>query len=140
MNLTHPTSGAFRKTLTARRRHRPHRPAVPAAIRKGIDTNIGTMAGAPSTTTGRQRTHRRHHRRSPRHRPRSVRRPQLAHLRTPTPSPSMASATFAVNGTQTVSPANSTNFHLVGARAPAATTEASVRVTVRVPTAPTVTT
>jgi len=41
----------------------------------------------------------------------------------------------AVNGTQTVSPANSTNFHLV-AKGDGGTTEASVRVTVRVPEAP----
>jgi peptidoglycan-associated lipoprotein len=37
-----------------------------------------------------------------------------------------------VNGTQTVSPANSTNFHLV-ARGDGGTTEANVRVTVRTP-------
>jgi peptidoglycan-associated lipoprotein len=42
-----------------------------------------------------------------------------------------------VNGTQTVSPANSTNFHLV-AKGDGGTTEANVRVTVRVPVAPTV--
>ena len=41
----------------------------------------------------------------------------------------------AVNGTQTVSPANSTNFHLV-ATGDGGTTDASVRVTVRVPTMP----
>lgn len=44
-----------------------------------------------------------------------------------------------VNGTQTVSPSNSTNFHLV-ARGDGGTTDANVRVTVRVasmPTAPT---
>jgi peptidoglycan-associated lipoprotein len=41
----------------------------------------------------------------------------------------------AVNGTQTVSPANSTNFHLV-AKGDGGVTEASVRVTVRVPEAP----
>jgi peptidoglycan-associated lipoprotein len=40
-----------------------------------------------------------------------------------------------VNGTQTVSPANSTNFHLV-AKGDGGTTDASVRVTVRVPTLP----
>ncbi len=40
-----------------------------------------------------------------------------------------------VNGTQTVSPANSTNFHLV-AKGEGGTTEANVRVTVRVPTVP----
>ena len=40
-----------------------------------------------------------------------------------------------VNGTQTVSPANSTNFHLV-ATGDGGTTDASVRVTVRVPTMP----
>jgi peptidoglycan-associated lipoprotein len=40
-----------------------------------------------------------------------------------------------VNGTQTVSPANSTNFHLV-AKGDGGTTEANVRVTVRVPTVP----
>ena len=41
----------------------------------------------------------------------------------------------AVNGTQTVSPANSTNFHMV-AKGDGGTTEANVRVTVRVPTVP----
>ncbi|HLI75997.1 MAG TPA: OmpA family protein [Acidobacteriaceae bacterium] len=40
-----------------------------------------------------------------------------------------------VNGTQTVSPANSTNFHLI-AKGDGGTTEANVRVTVRVPTVP----
>ena len=40
------------------------------------------------------------------------------------------------NGTQTVSPANSTTFHLV-AKGEGGTTDASVRVTVRVPEAPT---
>ncbi len=40
-----------------------------------------------------------------------------------------------VNGTQTVSPANSTNFHLV-AKGDGGVTEANVRVTVRVPEAP----
>jgi peptidoglycan-associated lipoprotein len=42
-----------------------------------------------------------------------------------------------VNGTQTVSPANSTNFHLT-AKGDGGTIEANVRVTVRVPVAPTV--
>ncbi len=41
----------------------------------------------------------------------------------------------AVNGTQTVSPATSTNFHLV-AKGDGGTTDASVRVTVRVPQVP----
>jgi peptidoglycan-associated lipoprotein len=41
-----------------------------------------------------------------------------------------------VNGTQTVSPSNSTNFHLVATNG-GGTTEASVRVTVRVPQIPT---
>ena len=41
----------------------------------------------------------------------------------------------AVNGTQTVSPSNSTNFHLV-AKGDGGTAEANVRVTVRVPTVP----
>lgn len=40
-----------------------------------------------------------------------------------------------LNGTQTVSPSNSTNFHLT-AKGDGGTTEASVRVTVRVPVAP----
>jgi len=40
-----------------------------------------------------------------------------------------------VNGTQTVSPSNSTNFHLV-AKGDGGSTEANVRVTVRVPQAP----
>jgi peptidoglycan-associated lipoprotein len=42
----------------------------------------------------------------------------------------------AINGTQTVSPASSTNFHLV-AKGDGGTTEANVRVTVRVAVAPT---
>ena len=42
-----------------------------------------------------------------------------------------------VNGTQTVSPSSSTNFHLV-AKGDGGTVEANVRVTVRVPVAPTV--
>jgi peptidoglycan-associated lipoprotein len=41
-----------------------------------------------------------------------------------------------LNGTQTVSPSNSTNFHLT-AKGDGGATEASVRVTVRVPVAPT---
>jgi peptidoglycan-associated lipoprotein len=41
-----------------------------------------------------------------------------------------------VNGTQTVSPSNSTNFHLVASNS-GGTTEASVRVTVRIPVQPT---
>ena len=41
------------------------------------------------------------------------------------------------NGTQTVSPANSTNFHLVAKNDAGATAEANVRVTVRVAAAPT---
>jgi peptidoglycan-associated lipoprotein len=41
-----------------------------------------------------------------------------------------------VNGTQTVSPSSSTNFHLVATNA-GGTTDANVRVTVRVPTVPT---
>jgi peptidoglycan-associated lipoprotein len=43
----------------------------------------------------------------------------------------------AVNGTQTVSPSNSTNFHLT-AKGDGGTTEANVRVTVRIPVAPSV--
>jgi peptidoglycan-associated lipoprotein len=42
----------------------------------------------------------------------------------------------AVNGTQTVSPSSSTNFHLVATN-DGGTTDANVRVTVRVPTLPT---
>ncbi|SNT01904.1 peptidoglycan-associated lipoprotein [Granulicella rosea] len=41
-----------------------------------------------------------------------------------------------VNGTQTVSPANSTNFHLTAKSDSGALVEANVRVTVRVPVAP----
>jgi len=43
-----------------------------------------------------------------------------------------------LNGTQTVSPSNSTNFHLV-AKGDGGSTDANVRVTVRVPTVPTTT-
>jgi len=42
-----------------------------------------------------------------------------------------------INGTQTVSPANSTNFHLV-AKGDGGVTEANVRVTVNVPVAPSI--
>jgi peptidoglycan-associated lipoprotein len=42
----------------------------------------------------------------------------------------------AINGTQTVSPASSTNFHLI-AKGDGGTTDANVRVTVRVPVMPT---
>jgi peptidoglycan-associated lipoprotein len=41
-----------------------------------------------------------------------------------------------VNGTQTVSPSSSTNFHLVARNLAGETTDASVRVTVRVPAMP----
>ena len=44
--------------------------------------------------------------------------------------------TVPVNGTQTVSPSNSTNFHLVAKSDSGASTEANVRVTVRVAAAP----
>ncbi len=44
--------------------------------------------------------------------------------------------TVNVNGTQTVTPSNSTNFHLV-AKGDGGTADANVRVTVRVPVAPT---
>jgi peptidoglycan-associated lipoprotein len=44
----------------------------------------------------------------------------------------------AINGTQTVSPSTSTNFHMI-AKGDGGTTEANVRVTVRVPVIPTVT-
>ena len=47
--------------------------------------------------------------------------------------------TVAVNGTQTVSPSSSTNFHLVAKNDAGATADANVRVTVRVPVAPTAT-
>ena len=57
-------------------------------------------------------------------------------LRTPPSSPLTASAKSPLNGTQTVSPSNSTNFHLT-AKGDGGTTEANVRVTVRVPVAPT---
>ena len=43
--------------------------------------------------------------------------------------------TVNVNGTQTVSPSTSTNFHMV-AKGDGGTTEANVRVTVRIPVAP----
>ena len=56
--------------------------------------------------------------------------------RTPPRSPSTALATSNTNGTQTVAPSTSTNFHLT-AKGDGGTTEANVRVTVRVPVAPT---
>ena len=101
--------------------------------KKGIDSNIGTMAGPPSTG--------------------------------PTPTASLTADPLAIdlgqsvvlnwrskdadsvtidgignvplNGTQTVAPSNSTNFHLT-AKGPGGSTEANVRVTVRVPVAPTI--
>ena len=81
-------------------------------------------------------SHRQHHRRPPRHR---------ARLSTVVLNWRTTNATTVsidgigqvnVNGTQTVSPSNSTNFHLI-AKGDGGTTEANVRVTVRVASVPT---
>jgi peptidoglycan-associated lipoprotein len=111
---------------------------VSAAVgchKKGIDSNIGSMAGAPSTTTGPAPTA------SLTADPLAIDLGQSIVLNWRTRDAETATidgiGDVPVNGTQTVSPANSTNFHLI-AKGPGGTTEASVRVTVRVPVAPTV--
>ncbi|MEO8870958.1 MAG: peptidoglycan-associated lipoprotein Pal, partial [Granulicella sp.] len=130
MNVTHPV---LRKLFTV---------AAAAAIlgtaagchKKGIDSNIGTMAGAPSANTGNAPTA------VITADPLAIDLGQSVVLNWRTQNAENVSidgiGTVPVNGTQTVSPANSTNFHLV-AKGPGGDTEANVRVTVRVPTAPT---
>jgi peptidoglycan-associated lipoprotein len=100
--------------------------------KKGIDSNIGTMAGAPSTGPVPTAVITAD--------PLAIDLGQSVVLNWRTQNADTVSidgiGTVNANGTQTVSPANSTNFHLV-AKGPGGETEASVRVTVRVPTAPT---
>ncbi|NYF80389.1 OmpA family protein [Granulicella arctica] len=100
--------------------------------KKGIDSNIGTMAGAPSTGPAPTAVITAD--------PLAIDLGQSVVLNWRTQNADTVSidgiGTVNANGTQTVSPANSTNFHLV-AKGPGGETEASVRVTVRVPTAPT---
>ena len=101
--------------------------------KKGIDSNIGTMAGPPSTgpTPTASLTAD----------PLAIDLGQSVVLNWRTKDADTVSiegiGNVPVNGTQTVSPANSTNFHLI-AKGPGGTTEANIRVTVRVPVAPTV--
>lgn len=101
--------------------------------KKGIDSNIGSMAGAPSTTGAAPTAVITAD-------PLAIDLGQSVVLNWRTQNADTVSidgiGSVPVNGTQTVSPANSTNFHLV-AKGPGGDTEASVRVTVRVPTAPT---
>ncbi len=103
--------------------------------KKGIDSNIGTMAGAPSINTGTAPTA------SLTADPLAIDLGQSVVLNWRTKDADSVTidgiGTVNVNGTQTVAPSNSTNFHLV-AKGPGGTVEASVRVTVRVPVAPTV--
>ncbi len=91
-------------------------------------------ASGPTHRTGRRRAHRHPHRRPARHRPRPVRRPQLAHHNATVVSID-GIGQVNPNGTQTVSPSTSTNFHLV-AKGDGGTTEANVRVTVAFPSRP----
>ena len=103
--------------------------------KKGIDSNIGTMAGAPSATTGNAPTA------VLTADPLAIDLGQSVVLNWRTKDADTVTidgiGSVNVNGTQTVAPSNSTNFHLTS-KGPGGTTEASVRVTVRVPVAPTV--
>lgn len=100
--------------------------------KKGIDTNIGTAAAAPTTGPSPTAVITAD--------PLAIDLGQSVILNWRTQNADAVSidgiGTVNNNGTQTVSPANSTNFHLV-AKGSGGETEASVRVTVRVPTAPT---
>jgi peptidoglycan-associated lipoprotein len=107
--------------------------AAAGCHKKGIDSNIGTMAGAPSTGGNAPTAVITAD-------PLAIDLGQSVVLNWRTQNADTVSidgiGSVPVNGTQTVSPANSTNFHLV-AKGAGGDTEASVRVTVRVPTAPT---
>ena len=109
--------------------------AAAGCHKKGIDSNIGTMAGAPSTTTGTLPTA------SLTADPLAIDLGQSVVLNWRTKDAETVTidgvGAVNVNGTQTVAPSNSTNFHLT-ATGPGGTTEASIRVTVRIPVAPTV--
>jgi peptidoglycan-associated lipoprotein len=100
--------------------------------KKGIDTNIGSMATAPSTGPAPTAVLTAD--------PLAIDLGQSVVLNWRTQNADTVTidgiGSVNVNGTQTVSPSNSTNFHLV-AKGSGGTTEASVRVTVRVGTAPT---
>ncbi len=101
--------------------------------KKGIDSNIGTMAGAPSNGGNAPTAVITAD-------PLAVDLGQSVVLNWRTQNADTVSidgiGSVNVNGTQTVSPSTSTSFHLV-AKGPGGETEANVRVTVRVPTAPT---
>ncbi len=108
--------------------------AAAGCHKKGIDTNIGTMAGPPSTngtTPTAVLTAD----------PLAIDLGQSVVLNWRTKDADAVTidgiGTVNVNGTQTVAPSNSTNFHLT-AKGPGGSTESNVRVTVRVPVAPTV--
>ncbi|HEY0263641.1 MAG TPA: peptidoglycan-associated lipoprotein Pal [Granulicella sp.] len=108
--------------------------AAAGCHKKGIDSNIGTLAGPPSTggtaptaviTAD----------------PLAIDQGQSVVLNWRTQNADSVTidgiGSVNVNGTQTVAPNTSTNFHLT-AKGSGGTTEANVRVTVRVPTAPSV--
>jgi peptidoglycan-associated lipoprotein len=128
MNATHP---ALRKAFTV-----AAAVVLSAAVgchKKAIDSNIGTMAGPPSTGGNAPTAVITAD-------PLAIDLGQSVVLNWRTQNADTVSidgiGTVNANGTQTVSPSNSTNFHLV-AKGSGGTTESSVRVTVRVPTAPT---
>jgi len=108
--------------------------AVAGCHKKGIDSNIGTMAGPPSTGPSPTAVITAD--------PLAIDLGQSVVLNWRTKDAESVSidgiGSVNVNGTQTVTPSNSTNFHLVAKGANGTTTEANVRVTVRVPVAPTI--
>jgi len=100
--------------------------------KKGIDTNIGNMSTAPTTGPTPTAVITAD--------PLAIDLGQSVVLNWRTQNAETVTidgiGTVNANGTQTVSPSTSTNFHLT-ATGSGGSTEASVRVTVRVPTAPT---
>ncbi|WP_263385344.1 peptidoglycan-associated lipoprotein Pal [Granulicella arctica] len=128
MNSTHP---AIRKIFTI-----GAAVVLSAAVgchKKGIDSNIGTMSGAPSNGGNAPTAVITAD-------PLAIDLGQSVVLNWRTQNADSVSidgiGTVPANGTQTVSPSTSTSFHLV-AKGGGGDTEANVRVTVRVPTAPT---
>jgi len=106
--------------------------AAAGCHKKGIDSNIGAMAPPPATGPAPTAVITAD--------PLAIDLGQSVVLNWRTQNADTVSidgiGTVNTNGTQTVSPSTSTNFHLV-AKGSGGETEASVRVTVRVPTAPT---
>jgi peptidoglycan-associated lipoprotein len=107
--------------------------AAAGCHKKGIDSNIGTMAGAPSNGGNAPTAVITAD-------PLAIDLGQSVVLNWRTQNADTVSVdgigSVPPNGTQTVSPSTSTSFHLI-AKGAGGTTEANVRVTVRVPTAPT---